>query len=353
MGEGASGKPQGRTLLERIILLLPLPYPLGALLFTLWHPAARLVFYLAESANLLQAFDLTFLQPDWAPLWQRVAFQVLGFVSTFYSLLVIRYMRRKVRTGESEVSPLLPGGATAYRDVFAGLLRSLPPILIGGALLGTGLLLSEPPASALEVLLFLPPQMIIFLAYGTWGWIYFLALGGLYRLAKEGLVLRPFYEDRWLGTRPIGTLCLSLAAAYYGLLALLIAEIPLAATPDPVPIFFNLVALSTPAVAGAVAFLLPLRAVHRQLQEAKLQEREAVHQRVAGALKAFLTEGPGDREATLEDIEGLAAADLAERRAEAILTWPVGSKILGRFLLAALTLVAAVLARILIYVLRI
>jgi hypothetical protein len=44
--------------------------------------------------------------------------------------------------------------------------------------------------------------------------------------------------------------------------------------------------------------------------------------------------------------------DLAERRIAEIPDWPVDTKILGKFAVASLTLVAAILARVILYVLE-
>lgn len=352
MGERPSRGPETPTLLERIVLLLRLPYPLGAFIFALWLPAARLAFSFAATGTLAEAVDLAFLQPVEAPLWRRVGIQVLGPANVLYALWVVRYMRLKALAAKEELAPLLPGGEEAYRDAVTGLSRAAPPIIIGAMILVPGILLSGPPESVSEVLLFLPPQFVVFLAYGTWGWVYFTALGGVYRLVRKPLRLRRPWEDRMLGTRPLGTFALSMAAAFFILMAMVTAQFPLAPTPDPLPLFlFNLATISAPSVLGAVIFLLPLRAVHRQLVEAKQRERAATRQRVAKAMAFFVGEGTSS-EASLEDLQVLVSADLAERRIDAVFNWPVGTRILGRFAVATLTLVAATLARVILYVLQ-
>lgn len=353
VGDHPSGGSEEPTLLERIVLALRLPYPVGALVLALWLPAARLVFNLVETANLAEAFDIAFLQPEGAPLWQRIGIQILGPAHVFYAFWIIRYMRRKTAAGESELAPLLPRGRTAYREAFAALSRPGPPILIGAMILVPSILLSAPTWIPLEVLLFLPPQMILYLAYGTWGYVYFTALGGLLRLSQEPLKLKPFYEDRVLGTRPFGTLCLSLAAAFLGMMALLTAQFPLTPTPVPLPSFlFSISIITLPAIAAAVAFLLPLRAVHRQLVQAKETEQARVGSRVAGVLESLLGDSPRAPAPSLGDIQTLVAADLADRQVSTILTWPVGNRILRRFAVAALSLVVATLGRVILYMLQ-
>lgn len=345
--------PERPTLIERIILGLRLPYSAGALVFALLFPAARLVLFVVESADLAEAIDRAFVQPEGVPLLQRVGIQVLQVAVAFYAFWVIRYMRRKAAAAEKDVAPLLQGGREAYRDTLAALSRTGPPILIGALILGPGVLLSGPPTRLVEVLLFLPLNAILFVAYGTAAWVYFYTLGGLNRLLKKPMRLKPFYEDRLLGTRPLGMLCLALAAALFGLMALLMLQFPLAPVPDPLPVVvFNILALGIPVTVGAVAISLPLSAVHRELVRAKQTEQAFVQRKFGDALGSLYGEGPGAPQPSLADVHALVAADLAERRIAAIPSWPVDTEIVGKFAVAMMTLVAAVLARIILYVLQ-
>ncbi|MDX1534341.1 MAG: hypothetical protein R3291_01830, partial [Thermoplasmata archaeon] len=136
MGEQGSGGPEDPTLIERFFLLLRLPYPLSALVFALLFPASRLLFHLIDAGNVAVALDLAFVQPEAAPLWQRVTIQILQVAVAFYAFWVLRYMRRKTAAAANEIAPLLPGGRRAYRAALGDLPRSWPPILIGALLLG-------------------------------------------------------------------------------------------------------------------------------------------------------------------------------------------------------------------------
>ena len=65
------------------------------------------------------------------------------------------------------------------------------------------------------------------------------------------------------------------------------------------------------------------------------------------------TGSPPDHDPSgLADVRGLVLLDIAERKVSSIPTWPFDTQILGRFALAMVSLVAAVLARIILYVLR-
>src|SRR5439155_1467128 len=61
---------------------------------------------------------------------------------------------------------------------------------------------------------------VISLALSSVVWTYWSLSKGMLRFSSAPLELRPYYEDPFLGLRPIGSLALSLATVYFGFIAL-------------------------------------------------------------------------------------------------------------------------------------
>jgi hypothetical protein len=123
--------PEQRTLVERALGLVPLPYGWAALIVALLlgPPGSLLVAYL-ETRDLQTSLESFFhgYMPEF--YWQQILSVVLW--SLFYAILfwVIWYARHSVLRATNSLAPLL-SEPREYRAAFRGLSRTGPAVLIG------------------------------------------------------------------------------------------------------------------------------------------------------------------------------------------------------------------------------
>jgi hypothetical protein len=330
------------TLLERIVARLPMSYWSGSLLLAIvFGPPGFLVYRYLDTSSFSDGLTVFFHGFLPAGLWQKITGMGLWTLFLYASLLMPRYIRVKLQEAEGKIAALLPLGRAQYRRAFRLVFYPAPPILLA-LLIAVGfanfitasLRDASGPFEWLYHLINLP---LSYLAIGTAIWSYFGALWGVYRLGHQPLNLKSGYEDSSLGVRPIGSLSLSISYAYFGLLGLIV--IITALNPFIFQLAFLLAVLTS---LGAVMFYLPLLGVQRQMLKSKRELQTAIRQTWALWLaKAHVAEAP--RGSTMEDLshilstmQNMLALQVAERKVNAISTWPFDTTILGR--LAAITL---------------
>src|SRR5205807_7777462 len=66
---------------------------------------------------------------------------------------------------------------------------------------------------------------VVTLALSSVVWTYWSISKGMRRFSEAPLELRPYYEDPFLGLKPVGSLALSLATVYFGFIALFLLAV--------------------------------------------------------------------------------------------------------------------------------
>ena len=319
--------PALTPLTERILSHLPGPRILWIVVWMSvpWANAAAYV--------LLQAADVL---PEWVnptvELVNRAAFSLAILLALWGAARITRGLTalrpRLLSLVEEGVDPMKP---------FAGMKSALAPILF----------------TASSVLLFGAERtveqgwvggvvtggswVLIGLALWTFVWVYLNLQVGLDRLGRRHLSLKPYPSDRSLGLQPVGRLAFTAFWTFVTLLTPLL----LSSVPDRFGLAIGLVVL----LAGVAVFFLSLRRLNRQMVAAKQRElrwaRDLYVQafepvRKAGTLKAL------ERQSSL-----LSAAEALEKRAERIQEWPFDEGMFARVVAISSTVVAAILARLL------
>jgi hypothetical protein len=183
---------------------------------------------------------------------------------------------------------------------------------------------------------------VVGIALWTFLWTYVSLQLGLDRLGREHLLPDAPRVDPTLGLQPLG------GVAFMGLWMLLAWLVPVLLTglPDVVG-----VAIGAALLAAAVgAFFVSLRRLHRQMVAVKTSELATARDLYAQAYEPVRT-AP-----TLEALERqhslLGAADALEKRALAIHEWPIDEGTLARLITIATSVVAVIIARLILDLFR-
>ncbi len=334
--------PERPTLVERALGLLPLPYGLAAasVAALLGPPGSLLVGYI-ETGSFKTSLLIYFHGYLPEHPWQQALAIVLWFA--FYTLLflVIHHARRSVSKSRKTLTPLL-SKPTDFDEAFRALPRLWPALLIGLAIeaffIGDyRMRLAEAPGpvSTIYEALSGPP---LYLMSGTAIWVYAGAVGGLRRLGKGPLKLRPFYEDESMGLKPLATLSLSLSAAYFSLLLIMVLMFLI----GPVRVEY-VITVAGLLMLGLVFFFLPLVGAHLRMKEEKKALQATIRRRWADLLSRALDPNePGE----IPDRSTLSVLETLERRVDDARTWPVDLPILSKLGVMALTIIVALLTQI-------
>jgi len=104
------------TVIERFVTLIPLPYPLAALFWTivLGTPGFSAIQYLATRSTPFSLANL----PN----------ALLNISLTFYLFLMVRYMRLRVVASEALIVSRLSGGERDYHEAFGRMTQTAPVI---------------------------------------------------------------------------------------------------------------------------------------------------------------------------------------------------------------------------------
>ena len=354
---GARG-PEEMTLAERFITAFRLPYDLGCVVVGL------LLFGLFDTWLSMYAGSLDPWQALRAALTPTT---VLTDALVAYAFYLPRYMRTKLSEAGLSLSTLLQGGEAGYRRMFATVAAPKPQLvtwflfLVGlllavniAAIIGTGpasIVFGGGPSSALEFVAGV--YDLISLAVSTLGlssvvWTYWTISRGIHRFGGEPLALRPYYEDAFLGLKPVGSLALSLASAYFGFLALFV--LVLVASPSS-PSAGDLIGvggfLAGLILLGLVLFFLPLRRLHRQMIQRRHLEGSRLRERFA---PVFQERAEDD---VPKDIGHLFRLDMMDRKVSSMALWPFDIRILGKLSVIVLSVTAILISRIVAIILKI
>jgi hypothetical protein len=162
---------------------------------------------------------------------------------------------------------------------------------------------------------------------GTALWVYGSALGGLYRLGRGPLRLKPFYEDRTMGLRPLASLSLSLSLAYFVLLLIMVLMLFIGPVrPEYVGTVIALLLL------GVGLFFLPLLGAHRRMKEEKDALKKALQARWGEVVtRSLAADDDADATASLvADVDAVVALQALDRKVATVSTWPLDTSILSK-----------------------
>ncbi len=346
-----------RPLMERLASWRHLSYPWVSLLFALvlTFPGRLLACFL-DTVSLRKAVGGALALSDSEPMWQAIVSEALFTAVTFYTFLMIKYMRTRIAATEKELGSLLPRGKSDHSEAFKLVGLWYGPILLAALFflvfsyqIEMYLLSATGP---FDFVLLAAAWTLTMLLFATVIWIYFTSLYGMRTIGKLRLRMRPYNEDELLGLRPMGTLSLSLARSFFGALILF----TLIHILNP---WFKTFAFTVTIIAatllGVLMFFLPLFGIHRQMVQVKQQERASFRSQLAKLVGP--REDPGnslkperdtlrDIRRILDDLKKLQAFSVLESRAAAMPTWPLDLTILERLLAVFLAVVAGILVRI-------
>jgi len=340
--------PEGSTPIEWLVNLVHLPYALGCLFWTiLLRVGGPLIARYVDTSD--PNATLTVVLDPSLSLWQAIANLVLNLVLLpFLLIFLVRFMRLKLVQSEPELSAISPQGAETLHKVFGGLSRLLPPILIGAALLGLFVIPGGTPSvkgsggnPTLADLFELGSTLFNGFSLGSFLWVYLSSLRGLHKLGGGALRLRAVSEDPMLGLRPLGSISLSLAGAYFAVVFL--GTITLLILPFG---FSDVALLLIFLVAGIVMFFLPLNNIHRRMQQAKRLEQSRIREQFNQLANSADSPVHEDSRDALTRIEKLLVVHILDRKVSAVPTWPFDTGILGRFFAITLSVAAILIARI-------
>jgi hypothetical protein len=197
-----------------------------------------------------------------------VVASILITFSLFLDLYLVRYLRRKIHAAEPKLSVLAADGTTAYGRAFR---------VMGGTggiaffalvffvlYFPTRAQVAPDPISLLGMAVV---TLIATLVYGTAFWTYLSGLWGVYRFGRERLILRPFYEDRLLGLRPLGHIVTTFALIFSVAITVTLGGEFLAGATDSIVTNLGIVAL------GVAMLFLPLRGIHSMMAYVKHEEQ--------------------------------------------------------------------------------
>jgi len=352
---GALRGPDSPTLAERFILAFRLPYAIGCILvgFVLFGVLDVAFTSYVQTSNLSRALAAA-LTPS----------SLLTDLLIAYAFYAPRYMRRKLVEAGRALSPLLPDREDEVRRIFSEVAAPRPQLVAwflflvallvavnAAAILGTGaspFVFNAGPGSGLEFAASI--YDILSLAVATLGlssvvWTFWSISLGIHRFGGATLTLRPYYEDSFLGLKPLGALSLSLAFGYFvfiGLFLLAVTGSP--STPTAADILGVGGFLTGLVVVGLVLFFLPLRRLHQRMLHQKHQESA----RLRPKLKPVFEESAGPHASP--DVGHLFRVDMMDRKVSAMAVWPYDVGILGRLSAITLSVVAILISRIIAFI---
>lgn len=339
------------TLAERFIVGFRLPYMAGAFLagFVLFGFGSSLLFAYADPETRSRAFTVA-LTP--------ASFLLYSLVT--YAFWVPRYMRETVARAGSSLSRLHPEGEDGFRRAFAPVSKVRPQVLTWLAFLAILLFALSVPAivgtgdspiqvggsgeldflDAVASIVSLVTFAVITLALSAVVWTYWSVSQGIGRFGASDLRLRPYYEDRFLGLRPLGTLALALAAAYFAFIGLFLASLLASTSPLTIGDILGMGGLLAGLVSlGLALFFLPLQSLHRRMLDESARERKRMGDLLAASFDM------GSRTGAAGDPAHVMKLEFMDRKVTEMSAWPFDLKILGTLSVIVVTVTAALLTQ--------
>ena len=265
-------------------------------------------------------------------LWQAAAIVNATFLSLWGAHKLAEVLKQ---TGPAISRLTLDRGPNADRPI-RGMDNILGPMALTLVLAGLDVALIGLEYGWRMALVNFPINFVIQLPLLTFFWTYASLLVGLNRLGRHRLRLDPTPGDRTLGLRPVG----HLAFTGFWIFSIGFAPILIVTATSTPALVLNLVFF----LIGLALFLLSLNRLHQQMVEAKQAHVELARQLYADAYTPLL------RSARVRTLQAqaslLSAAESLEKRSTGIQEWPFDEVLPGRIAIIVSTVVATVIARI-------
>lgn len=316
--------PQPRPLTERILGRLPGPRA-G------WIAAWALVPWLNAGANVLLDTGGT------SAIWEQSRTLILlNYAALSVALAITLWGTGRIARRVPDLEALAAGVLErAPREPFRDLSSVRGPLL---ASVATAVLFAAGAFErdgAVAAALRGTTWIVLGIAFWTFLWTYASLQLGLDRLGRGRLREDVAVRDPGLGLRPLG------GVAFMGLWMLLAWLVPVLLTgiPDVAGVAVGVLVLA----GGLTAFVASLARLHRRMVELKARELAVARELYAQAYEPLRA---APTLAALEERQRLlAAADLLEQRARALHAWPVDEGTLARVITIATSVIAVIVAR--------
>lgn len=326
--------PERLTLAEKVVRLLHLPYVLGCIIWALVLFELPIVVVILEQKLQIRGHPL---QID---SLEGILYLAGAFLIAIYFPLAVRFVRSRVLETEKKLIPLLPEGERDYHEIFSHSVGHRGQIIAVAVMV---LASAYPVVVRLQSIYapFINSAIALYVATMLGGLIS-LDVGcfiGLYRLGRSPLKFQTFRTDPKMGTKPIGSLSLSLAGAYFTGIVILIffsAVANLLSDSFYIGVYALLIAV------GISLFFLPILRVHRRMVEEKNKQDQLIQDHF-DCISHELKQGEGIN--PLEKIQKLLSLEIADRKVQAISTWPFDTAIMGKLSVILLSVVATLFAR--------
>jgi hypothetical protein len=314
-------------LTERVLAILPGSRWIWIILWSLISiPMSFLTLRLVEDLGGAQALS----EPP-SP-WALAAYVNATFLTVWGAGKLVGELQQS----EPAIARLTTGeGRNADRPI-RGMDSLRGPLVLTLALVGLNGILVALEFGVGVALVAFPIDFLIELPLLTFFWVYASLLIGLNRLGGQKLRLEPTPGDRTLGLAPVGRL----AFTGFWIFSLGFAPILIVTATSTATLVLNLAFF----LIGVGLFLLSLNRLHQQMSEAK-RGHLAIARRLYADAYAPLLDKPAVRTLRAQT-PLLNAAESLEKRAASIQEWPFDEVLTGRITIIVSSVVATVIARI-------
>lgn len=289
-----------------------------------------------RALSVAMALELTGRNPMG---WQLGLFLIPEALVYCYAIMHAIWGADKIARDANDLEPRLVELTSAGQEpsprIFRGMGNTTGPVLIALVISLSLLDVVVEMEAWWVVLALLMFNVIIHLPITTLFWTYLMLMFGLNRLGTRHLAFDAYGGDKSLGLLPVG----KLAFTGFWVFAANLAPILLVSLTSVVSLAVGLLVF----VAGAVAFFLSLWRVHEQMGRARQRQILEAQTLYEQAYEPLMTTHTLE---ILEERSGLlSAAEALERRAEAIQTWPFSDALLTRIVVIGLSVVTAIVVR--------
>ena len=297
----------------------------------LWIAVWALVPWLNAGANVLLGTEVR------SAVWEQSrALVLLNYAAVSFAIVMTLWgserIARRLEALRATTSEVLEGNATEPFREMNSIVGPLVASTATAIVFAAGTLVNDGWASAM---LRGATWFVLGVALWTFLWSYGSLLLGLDRLGREHLRADASPADPTLGLRPLGGVA---SMALWMLLAWLVPLL-LTGLPDIVGVVVGVLVLG----GGLATFFLSLLRLHRQMAAVKASELAIARELYAEAYEPV--RGARTLEALEQQHRLLGAADALEKRAHAIHEWPFDEGTLARVLTIVTSVIAMIVAR--------
>jgi hypothetical protein len=250
------------------------------------------------------------------------------------SLLISRYLVARALTLRPVIDRVA-GGSLSEGQLYRGVGGWLGPTALAVAITMIEAAAIFSATGPFESAILLPILMIVHLPLATGTWIVITVLSSLDRLGRTPLDLDHHSAGSTLGLKPVG----ELAVATFAYFAAGSLPVLLANTNSSLALGIN----TTIFLAAVVVFFLSMYRIHLQMSRAKEGAIAEARQSWEAAYRLGLNQAGSNAE---QRAALLTAADVLDRRAHAIKSWPLTGGLYGQVYGIIIGVLAGLLTRV-------